>query len=270
MNYRRGNAMALLKNAWILKGQISALSQGIANTLVLTPKSALPSALNNVAFFATQNELVMPKKPLTAFFLFRQDNVDTVKRQYPNKKMTEQMSLISEMWRNLTEEQREVYKNKYNDAMEGYKQKIEKMENDPKLGPQLAQLREEKKVKMAERAYQKVKIERRNFLKELGKPKKSAVSAYSIFSQEVFKSIHQKGTPVTATTKIISEKWKNLTDAQKEPYAAKYEKAKEAHDAAMLAWKEKLDDENADAIKGLNNKMTRKRQLKSRSTEVEE
>jgi len=262
--------MALLKNAWILKGQISALSQGVANTLLLTPKSALPSALNNVAFFATQKELVVPKKPLTAFFLFRKDNVETVKRKNPNAKITEQMSVITEMWRNLPEEQKESYKSKYNDAMEGYKQKMEKMENDPRLGPQLAQLREEKKEKMAERAYQKAKIERRNFLKELGKPKKSAVSAYSIFSQELFKSIHQKGTPVTATTKIISEKWRNLTDAEKEPYAAKYEKAKEAHDAAMLAWKEKLDDENADAIKDLNNKMYRKLQLKNRRTEVEE
>merc|ERR1719445_2616704 len=196
--------------------------------------------------------------------------MEKMKRQYPNQKITEQMTAISEMWRNLTEEQREGYKNKYNDAMEAYKQKMERMENDPKLGPQLAKLKEEKKEKMAARAYLKAKIERRNFLKELGKPKKSAVSAYSIFSQELFKSIHQKGTPVTATTKIISEKWKNLTDAEKEPYAAKYEKAKEAHDAAMLAWKEKLDDENADAIKGLNNKMYRKRQLKNRSKEVEE
>ena len=262
--------MALLKNAWILKGQISALSQGITNTLVLTPKSTLPSALNNVAFFATQKELVMPKKPLTSFFLFRDENVEKVKRQYPNKRVTEQMSMISEMWKNLTEEQKEAYKNKYNDAMEVYKQKIERMENDPKLGPQLAQLREEKKEKMAARAYQKAKIERRNFLKELGKPKKAAVSAYSVFSQEIFKSLHKKGTPVTATTKAISEKWKNLTDAEKEPYVAKYEKAKEAHDAAMLAWKEKLDDDNADAIKGLNEKMNRKRKLKNRNTEVEE
>ena len=262
--------MALLKNAWILKGQISALSQGITNTLVLTPKSTLPSALNNVAFFATQKELVMPKKPLTSFFLFRDENVEKVKRQYPNKRVTEQMSMISEMWKNLTEEQKEAYKNKYNDAMEVYKQKIERMENDPKLGPQLAQLREEKKEKMAARAYQKAKIERRNFLKELGKPKKAAVSAYSVFSQEIFKSLHKKGTPVTATTKAISEKWKNLTDAEKEPYVAKYEKAKEAHDAAMLAWKEKLEDENADAIKGLNEKMNRKRKLKNRITEVEE
>jgi len=262
--------MALLKNAWVFKGQISALSQGITNTLVLTPKSVLPSAVNNVAFFATQKELVLPKKPLTAFFLFRQDKLDTIKRQNPKAKITEQMSMIGEMWKNLPDDQKELYKSKNSDAMEAYKQKMEAIENDPKLSPQLAQIREEKKEKMAKKAYQKIKVERKNFLKELGKPKRTAVSAYSIFSNEAFPSLHKKGTAVTGTTKIIAEKWKNLTDEQKEPYQARYLKAKEADDAALLAWKEKLNDETADEIKDLNKKMNRKLKLKNRSQEAAE
>jgi len=61
-----------------------------------------------------------------------------------------------------------------------------------------------------------------------------------------------------------------MTDAQKEPYVARYQKAKEIDDAALLAWKESLDEDNDDAIKTLNKKMTRKRELKNRSNEEEE
>ena len=83
--------MALLR-------QIASLTQGVANTLVLTPKSSLPSALNNVAYFATQKELVLPKKPLNPFFLFREEKLDTIKRQFPNSTNAQQLKALSNMW----------------------------------------------------------------------------------------------------------------------------------------------------------------------------
>jgi len=250
--------MALLR-------QIGSLSQGIASTLVLAPK--LPSTLNNVAFFASQKNLVLPKKPLTPFFQFREEKLDTVKKQNPNAKITQQTKVLGDMWKVLGEEQKEVYKTKYQAAMDIYNQKIEAIEKDPKLAPQLLQIKEERKAKMAAKAYTKAKTERRNLMKELGKPKRSIISAFSAFSKEVFPSLHKKGTSVTVTSKLIGEKWSAMTDAQKEPYVARYQKAKEIDDAAMLAWKESLDEDNDDAIKVLNKKMTRKRELKNRSNQ---
>lgn len=61
-----------------------------------------------------------------------------------------------------------------------------------------------------------------------------------------------------------------MTDAQKEPYVARFQKAKEVDDAALLAWKENLTEDNDDAIKKLNKKITRKRALTNRNNEEEE
>ena len=60
----------------------------------------------------------------------------------------------------------------------------------------------------------------------------------------------------------------NVSETDKE--AEKGKQCKEADDAALLAWKEKLNDETADEIKDLNKKMNRKLKLKNRSQEAAE
>lgn len=257
--------MAFMKNAVILRGQITSLSQGIANTLILTPKSALSSSLNNAAFFATQsNNLVVPKKPLTPFFLFKEEKIKQVRRENPNMKIMEQSSVVANMWRVLDEDKKDVYKNLYAGAMDVYKKKIEDIENDPKLSLQYAQIKEQKKEVQAKRAYDKAIRERKTLMKELGRPKRSATSAYSVYCKDTLKSLHKDGTPVSVTIRIVAEKWKSLSDAEKEPFVARYQKAKEADDAAILAWKEKVKEENEEDIAKLNAKVNRKRQLKNR------
>ena len=259
--------MALLR-------QITSLTQGIASSLVFSPKSSLPSALNNVAFFATQKELVLPKKPLSAFFQFKEEKIDTVKSQLPNATHKQQLKAVGDMWKALGEEQKEVYKNRYKTALEDYNHKIEAIEKDPKLGPQLIQIKEERKEKMVNKAYRKANKERRNLMKDLGKPKRSITCAYHAFSQEFFPSLHKKEISATVTFKLIAEKWAAMTDAQKEPYVARFLKAKEVDDAALLAWKENLKEDHDDAVKEANMKFYTKKnkrlELRNRSNEEEQ
>ena len=258
--------MALLK-------QITSLTQGIASSLSITPKSFLPSALNNVASFATKKELVIPKRPLSPFFLFKEEKIDTVKRQLPIATHKQQLKAVGNMWAVLSEEQKEMYKNRYKTALEDYNQKIEAIENDPKLGPQLIQIKEDRKEKMVNKAYKKAKIERKNLMKDLEKPKRSITCAYHAFSQEIFPSLHKKEISATVTFKLIAEKWAAMTDAQKEPYVARFLKAKEVDDAALLAWKENLKEDHDDAVKEANMKFYKKKnkrlELRSRSNEEE-
>ncbi len=44
-----------------------------------------------------------PKKPLSAFFLFRGEVYDNVKGKNPNAKITELTKIISEMWGKVDE-----------------------------------------------------------------------------------------------------------------------------------------------------------------------
>ena len=264
--------MAIMKNAWILKKQVASLSQGIGNTLILTPKSTLTSSLNNAAFFATKsnNDLVLPKKPLTPFFLFKEEKIKQVKRENPNMKMMEQVTIVANMWKDLAEDKKDIYKNLYAGAKDVYDKKIVDIQKDPKLSLQYAHIKEQKKEVYAKKAYNKALKERKTLMQELGRPKRTATSAYGVFCKENFKSFHKDGTPVQTTMKIVAAKWNSLSDAEKEPIMERYQKAKEADDAAILAWKEKVMEENEDDIAKLNAKVSRKRQLKKRSKGEEE
>ena len=154
--------------------------------------------------------------------------------------------------------------------MDVYKKKIDDIENDPKLSLQYAQIKEQKKEVQAKRAYDKAIRERKILMKDLGRPKRSATSAYSVYCKDMFKSLHKDGTPITTTIRIVAEKWKSLRDAEKEPFVARYQKTKEADDAVILAWKEKVKEENEEDIAKLNAKVKRKRQLKNRGKGEEE
>ena len=264
--------MAIMKNAWILKKQVASLSQGIGNTLILTPKSTLTSSLNNAAFFATKsnNDLVLPKKPLTPFFLFKEEKIKQVKRENPNMKMMEQVTIVANMWKDLAEDKKDIYKNLYAGAKDVYDKKIVDIQKDPKLSLQYAHIKEQKKEVYAKKAYDKALKQRRNLMKELGRPKRTAASAFSLFCKDNFKSFHKDGTPVPTTMKIVAEKWNSLSDAEKEPFIERYQKAKEADDAKILAWKEKVTEENEEDIAKLNAKVSMKRQLKNRQKGEEE
>lgn len=50
-----------------------------------------------------------PKKALTAFFLYRQDVYDSVRRDNPEAKVTEMSRIISDMWNGLDRKEKDVY-----------------------------------------------------------------------------------------------------------------------------------------------------------------
>ena len=69
-------------------------------------------------------------------------------------------------------------------------------------------------------------------------PKKPAGGAYGIFMAEKRPEFQKAcaGKPVTEVSKMGSEAWKKLTDAQKAPYQKKYEEAKAQFDKNMAAF----------------------------------
>ncbi|KAL4462729.1 hypothetical protein ABPG74_000559 [Tetrahymena malaccensis] len=81
-----------------------------------------------------------PKRPLSAFFLFKQHNYDQVKKENPNAKITELTSMIAEKWKSVGEKEKKKYetlqseaKAKYEKDMQAYEKKYGKPEKQKKI-----------------------------------------------------------------------------------------------------------------------------------------
>ena len=74
--------------------------------------------------------LAPPKRPLTAFFLYKADIYETVKKEYPDKKMTELTKIISERWCKLDQETKARYEEKHNALKEKFERDKEAFERE--------------------------------------------------------------------------------------------------------------------------------------------
>lgn len=54
-----------------------------------------------------------PKRPLSAFFLFREEVYDKVKSDNPSAKITELTKIISDMWKNIDQAHKDRLEAKY-------------------------------------------------------------------------------------------------------------------------------------------------------------
>lgn len=59
-----------------------------------------------------------PKRPLSAFFLFREEVYDKVKSENPSAKITELTKIISELWKNVDQTTKERLEAKYQENKE--------------------------------------------------------------------------------------------------------------------------------------------------------
>jgi len=267
--------MSVLKSAFSKTTQIAYLSNCIAKKLVLTPQLASPTS--NVALFATASKprsvpLSLPKKPPTPYFMFRNEVYEKIKKKNPRANAPELATVIGQKWQELDDAKKEAYKGSYNAAMLDFNAKMAAIEADPKLNLQLAQIKEEKAKKLANRAHHKAKLERKSLLKDLGRPKLETRSAYSMFFKENFPKLHKKGNAVTVATKAISEKWNMLAPERKQPYLDAYVQIKAKYDMELAAWTEKLNEnlDDAESVLNANKKLAQKTKRKKKLNEVEE
>ena len=264
--------MSLLKSTLGLSSQVASVSYRFGTTLVLT-KQQLP--LTSLALFTTEEkaknpELVVPKKPLNPYMFFLTEQTPNLKETHPNIK--ERLSVIGQRWRELEQAQKLIYKLKFASAMHEYTQKIAAIEADPKLNDQLTHFTEEKSKQRAEKAYRKAKRQRMALREDLGRPKRAFLSSYQIFYVENFARLHKKNSRAADTTKTISELWKSLSEEDKKPYIAKYNKFKDDYHIGVEAWKMKMkgNEEKSQSIAKMNKKVTRKRKLQQQRSQVEE
>ncbi|KAF2361992.1 High mobility group box domain [Trinorchestia longiramus] len=177
-----------------------------------------------------------PKRPLTSFLRFTLDARKEVSTSTHNK-----VAAISEMWRSLSDPEKEKYSKQYEEAKAKYDQELQEYKN--KLGDeQLKQIellkKQKKTLKKLERQSRKEKILIKEARNSLGKPK-VPISGYLMFVED---NAHKFNRSEPGFCSRAGKAWKDLSEAKREEYQQKNRLAREAHQLRLIEWEQKMVD----------------------------
>ncbi|CAA7037411.1 unnamed protein product [Microthlaspi erraticum] len=201
-----------------------------------------------------QKDPLKPKHPISAFLVYANDRRAALREE--NKSVVEIAKMTGEEWKNLSDKQKAPFeevskKNKetYLQAMEEYKRTKEeeamsqKKEEDEllKLHKQeaLQLLKKKEKTDNLIKKKKEITKKKKNENVDPNKPKKPA-SSYFLFSKDARKALTEEqrpGTSSSTVTALISVKWKELGEEEKQVYNEKAAKL-------MEAYKKELEDYN--------------------------
>ncbi|KAL5052880.1 hypothetical protein RYX36_033562 [Vicia faba] len=213
-----------------------------------------------------EKDPLKPKQPLSAYFLFTNDRRAAILAD--NKGVLEVSKITGEEWKNMTEEQKRPYeevakknKEKYALEMEAYKQKKEEeaanMMKDEEEHMKLQKHEALQKLKKKEKTENMIKETKLNRQKKKqskdfdpNRPKRPA-SSYIFFSKEARKSILEErpeiGEGMLRT--LISLKWKDMSEKDKELWSGKASEA-------MEEYKKEMEEYNKSIVAKLLEKTT--------------
>nr|XP_054099017.1 transcription factor A, mitochondrial isoform X2 [Callithrix jacchus] len=152
-----------------------------------------------------------PKKPVSSYIRFSQEQLPIFRAQNPDVKTTELIRRIAERWRELPESEKKIYEDAYRAAWVVYKEEVNRIE--AKLTP--CEIMSLKKEVINKNLKRKLVLKKRE-LALLGKPKK-ARTAYNIYVAECFQEA-KEGTP-QKKLKTVVENWKNLSSSEKKAHS---------------------------------------------------
>ncbi|KAL5750047.1 hypothetical protein ACOSP7_024650 [Xanthoceras sorbifolium] len=192
-----------------------------------------------------EKDPLKPKQPMSAFFVFSNERRAALLAE--NKNVLEVAKITGEEWKNMTEKQRAPYeemakknKEKYNQEMEAYKQmKDEESMNLKKEEEELMKLQKQEAFQLLKKKEKTENIIKKNKEKrqkkkqqnvDPNKPKKPAGS-YFLFSKETRKALLEErpGTNNSTINTLISVKWKELSEEEKQAWNAMAAEAMEAY-----------------------------------------
>ncbi|RZC84890.1 hypothetical protein C5167_047670 [Papaver somniferum] len=190
------------------------------------------------------------KKPSSAYVLWCKDQWAEVKKENPDAEFKEISNILGSKWKNVTEEEKKPYEEKYQADREAYLQIVgkEKRENEA-----MKLLEEDQKQKTAMELleqYLQFKQEGAAEVKDGKKKKKEQdplkpkrpLTAFFLFSKEV-RANHADNKNVVEVSKIAGEEWKKMSEEQKKPYEDIVKKQKEEHLHEMELYNQKKAEE---------------------------
>ncbi|XP_010337648.1 transcription factor A, mitochondrial [Saimiri boliviensis] len=222
--------MAFLRSMW---GVLSALGRSGAE-LCTGCGSRLRSPFSFVYSPKWFSSVVAhyPKKPVSSYIRFSQEQLPILKAQNPDAKTTELVRMIAERWRELPESEKKIYEDASRAAWVVYREEVNRIEEQ--LTPcQITSLKKE----MVHKNLRRKLTLRKKELSLLGKPKK-ARSAFNIYVAEHFQET--EGDTPQKKLKAVVESWKNLPFSEKKIYVQLSEDDKIRYSNEIKSWEAQM------------------------------
>ncbi|GMQ01219.1 hypothetical protein CsSME_00047927 [Camellia sinensis var. sinensis] len=209
-----------------------------------------------------EKDPLKPKQPMSAFFVFTNERRAALLAE--SKSVLEVAKITGEEWKNMTEKQKKPYekiakqnKEKYLEEMEAYKQRkeeesanLKKEENEMMKIHKQEALQLLKKKEKTDNIIKKMKenCQKKKKILDPNKPKKPA-SSFLLFSKEARKNLLEERLGINNSTlnALISVKWKELSEVDKQTWNEKAAEAKKAY-------KKELEEYNKSAAMKEENK----------------
>jgi len=176
-----------------------------------------------------------PKKPVGgAYGIFLTEKRPEFLKACAGQKASAVSTMAGAEWKKISDAAKAPYQKKYEQVKAKY---------DKDMAAFLAGGGEKTKGTLALRA-EKRKAKDGKKKKDPNAPKKVAGGGYGVFLNEnrekIVKSLPAGSNPITAVAKAAGEQWKALSEANKKPYVAKYEKKVAVYKAALEEYKKTL------------------------------
>jgi len=200
-----------------------------------------------------EKDPLKPKHPISAFLVYANERRAALRQE--NKNVVEVAKMTGEEWKKLSDKEKAPYeevakKNKetYLQAMEEYKRtKEEDAMSQKKEEEELLKLHRQEALQLLKKKEKtdnlikkekETKKKKKNENVDPNKPKKPA-SSFFLFSKDARKALTEErpGTSNSTVTALISVKWKELGEEEKQSYNNKAAKL-------MEAYKKELEDYN--------------------------
>jgi hypothetical protein len=197
--------------------------------------------------------LAIPKRPSSAFFRFANDIRPQIMRQNPTLKMTEVVKIAAQKYNGLPISQKKELSEAYLIEKEKYSKIFEQF----KQTPEGQELLEKRKVATRGKRLNKCKLQLTKLNAEMNKPKQS-VGPYAIFFAE-----QMRGTSgaVADRSKLVAEKWKNMSEGQKAGYVKKASEHNAIYEQELSQWKKNVGAEGLAKIEELKKKIVSARRI---------
>jgi len=215
------------------------------------PLASSTAAVVNPVLNTSDSKPDPPKRPMSAFFLYKADMFLQVKQENPDAKVTEITKIISHNWMNIDQETKAAYearnteaKQKYEQDMKEYEEKYGRIEKKKRRSAKQANDVSEEEQQHSEQEEEKERV--KSAKSSLGKvnapaPPKRPLLAFFLFKEDTFQQV-RKDNPdakVTEITKIISHNWMNIDQETKAAYEAKQTELKQKYEQEMKEYEEK-------------------------------
>ncbi|EGD83639.1 hypothetical protein PTSG_04247 [Salpingoeca rosetta] len=166
-----------------------------------------------------------PKRPMSAFFLWAEDQRESIRVEMPDAQARVIQRVLGERWRDIPENVKDVYKQRAAEAMERYYAEMDKFYHvhpEAKVDKKLARL-PAKKPKLT-----------------LDAPKPPPRSGYLLFLQEVRSTMPD--VPFTDAVRHIAAQWQALSEEVKASYARRLDQMWSKHDEEWEAFVQSMPE----------------------------